>query len=223
MPINTKLLAFQKMNITLKKEGENPHFGSKYVTLNEVLDKVKGPLNTLGVLIIQNPELTGLKTILLDTEDDSKVESFMPYVETSTAQKLGSNNTYLRRYALVTMLGLEDDDDDGNAASRPASPPTRHNAPQHTEVPVIQTDTPLGLICACGLKKKRIQTKKPGANQGRWFYSCPKPMNKQCPNSFQWEDSDEPLNIEGTKEDYDPNTGALLADEDPRGNEEIPF
>jgi hypothetical protein len=32
-------------------------------------------------------------------------------------QKIGSNLTYYRRYALVTMLGLEDEDDDGNVAS----------------------------------------------------------------------------------------------------------
>lgn len=132
MAIHTKLLEFQKLGITLKKEGTNPHFQSKYVTLNEVLEKVKKPLNDRGIIILQNPEATGLRTTLLDTEDNSKIESFMPYVETSTAQKLGSNNTYVRRYALVTMLGLEDEDDDGNQASlgykaqseRPAYVPT---------------------------------------------------------------------------------------------------
>jgi hypothetical protein len=43
----------------------------------------------------------------------------MPYVELTTAQKLGSCNTYLRRYSLITLLGLEEDDDDGNEASKP--------------------------------------------------------------------------------------------------------
>ena len=108
---------FQKENITVIKDGENPHFKSSYATLNEVLSKVKEPLNKLGILILQAPEATGLRTILLDTEDDSKVECFMPYVETTTAQKLGSCNTYNRRYSLVTLLGLEDEDDDGNVAS----------------------------------------------------------------------------------------------------------
>ena len=115
--ITTKLLAFQKENITVTKDGENPHFKSSYATLNEVLSKVKEPLNKLGILILQAPEATGLRTTLLDTEDDSKVECFMSYVETTTAQKLGSCNTYNRRYSLVTLLGLEDEDDDGNVAS----------------------------------------------------------------------------------------------------------
>lgn len=224
MAIHTKLLAFQKLGITLKKEGVNPHFGSSYVTLNEVLDKVKKPLNDVGILILQNPEKDGLRTTLLDTEDDTKIESFMPYVETSTAQKIGSNNTYLRRYALVTMLGLEDEDDDGNKASAPSKPSpiphampsqTRQNAPGSVQMPKTNPAPnpldPMSLVCFCGLEKKRIQTKKAGANQGRWFYACPKPMNQQCENSFQWEDAgDEPTNFEGDREtDYGPN-GELL-------------
>lgn len=116
--IYTKLLEFQKKNITIKKDGNNPHFKSKYASLNEVLDKVKEPLNEMGILILQKPQKGGLETILLDTEDDSSVDCFMEYVETTTAQKLGSCNTYNRRYSLVTLLGLEDEDDDGNIASK---------------------------------------------------------------------------------------------------------
>ena len=116
--IYKKLLEFQKKGIVVSKDGKNPHFKSSYATLNEVLDKVKKPLNDLDILILQQPEATGLRTTLLDISDDTKVECFMPYtVETTTAQKLGSNNTYNRRYSLVTLLGLEDTDDDGNVAS----------------------------------------------------------------------------------------------------------
>lgn len=115
--ITNKLLTFQKQNITVEKVGENPHFRSSYATLNEVLSKVKEPLNKLGILILQSPSTSGLTTTLIDTEDNSRVECFMPYVEATTAQKLGSCNTYNRRYSLVTLLGLEDVDDDGNVAS----------------------------------------------------------------------------------------------------------
>lgn len=119
MAIYKKLLEFQQQNISLEKVGENPHFRSSYVTLNEVLEKVKKPLNDLGIVIIQEPTLEGLKTTLHDTEDASEVSCFMPYVEATTAQKLGSNNTYNRRYSLITLLGLGDTDDDGNVASAP--------------------------------------------------------------------------------------------------------
>lgn len=135
MAIHKKLLEFQKLGISLHKDGTNPHFKSSYVTLNEVLDKVKSPLNEMGVVIIQEPFIEGLKTTLYDTEDDTMVTCVMPYVEIATAQKLGSCNTYLRRYSLVTLLGLEDEDDDGNKASEktPAKPAAK---------PVAKTPTP---------------------------------------------------------------------------------
>lgn len=178
--IHAKLLKFQQIGITLKKDGTNPHFNSSYVTLNEVLDKVKKPLNDLGILILQNPEATGLRTSLVDTEDDTKIESFMPYVETSTAQKLGSNNTYVRRYALVTMLGLEDADDDGNLASAPA----RQFVQEATAHAQESLNAP-----SCAHGKMTLKTvRKAGPTQGKEFYSCPQPMGKQCDNSFIWAD-----------------------------------
>lgn len=121
--ILAKLLEFQKLNISLVKDGSNPHFKSKYATLNEVLEKVKKPLSDLGVLILQVPTMEGLKTQLFDVTDKSFVDAFMPYVDATSPQKLGSNNTYNRRYSLITLLGLQDDDDDANVASVPTRKP----------------------------------------------------------------------------------------------------
>ena len=114
--IYKKLLDFQKTKVTVKKGKTNPHFKNTYADLNEVLDKVTKPLNDMGVVVIQSPEAEGLRTILYDTEDESKVEGFLPFVEMTNPQKIGSNLTYYRRYSLITMLGLEDEDDDGNVA-----------------------------------------------------------------------------------------------------------
>ena len=125
--IYKKLLEFQKLGITIKKGDRNPHFKNTYANLNEVLSKVTKPLNDLGVVIIQTPDMhqqygeiaavAGLSITLFDTEDDTKIEGFLPFTEATNAQKIGSNLTYYRRYSLVTMLGLEDEDDDGNVAS----------------------------------------------------------------------------------------------------------
>jgi precorrin-6B methylase 2 len=115
--IYKKLLEFQKQGITIKKGTSNSFYKSTYANLNEVLDKVTKPLNDLGVVIIQTVQPDGLRTILVDTEDDTMIESTIEFVQKADAQKLGSNITYNRRYALVTMLSLEDEDDDGNKAS----------------------------------------------------------------------------------------------------------
>lgn len=121
MAIHSKLLAFQKKGISVKRDGSNPHFRSSYTTLNEVLDKVLEPLNEAGIVVVQRPTVfegtSGLWTELIDTEDDSRVESFVPFVNTADMQKLGGAITYSRRYALISMLALSDDDDDGNTAS----------------------------------------------------------------------------------------------------------
>ena len=122
--IYKKLLDFQKLGITIKKGSANPFFKSNYANLNEVLDKVTKPLNDMDVVILQTVQADGLKTVLYDTEDDTFVESIVEFVQKSDAQKLGSNITYNRRYALITMLSLEDEDDDGNKASDSAKSQT---------------------------------------------------------------------------------------------------
>lgn len=126
--IHKKLLEFQKLNITIEKDAINPHFKNSYSSLNEVLAKVKKPLNDMGILVVQSPTVkdgvSGLWTVLLDTEDDTTVESFTPFVNTTDMQKLGGAITYARRYSLISMLGLEDADDDGNTASAPETVPT---------------------------------------------------------------------------------------------------
>ena len=117
MSIQKKLLEFQKLNISVKKDGKNPHFKSKYATLNEVLDKVKQPLNNLGVVIIFTPNFDGLETTLYDIDSETSITSYMKYIGASNAQQILSCNTYYRRGSLISLLGLEDEDDDGNLAS----------------------------------------------------------------------------------------------------------
>lgn len=114
--IHTKLLDFQKLGISIKKGSQNPHFRNRYADINEVLEKVKKPLNDMGIVLIQIPQQNGLETILHDTESATEVRGFLEFVQKSDAQKVGSNITYNRRYSLIAMLGLEDDDDDGNNA-----------------------------------------------------------------------------------------------------------
>lgn len=126
--IYAKLLAFQKLGISIKKSESNPHFKSKYADITEVLEKIKPPLSELGVVLTQIPDANGLKTVIYDTDSDTFIESYLEYSQKGDPQKLGSNITYYRRYSLVAMLGLEDEDDDANKVkapqtAAPATPP----------------------------------------------------------------------------------------------------
>lgn len=115
--IYAKLLAFQQLGITVEKDAANPFFKSRYTSLNEVLEKVKKPLNDAKIVIVQRSQvvdgISGLLTELRDTEDDTWTDSFIPFVGATDMQKLGGAISYARRYALISMLGLEDEDKDG--------------------------------------------------------------------------------------------------------------
>lgn len=127
--IYAKLLAFAEKGITVEKDAKNPFFKSEYTTLNEVLEKVQPVLNELKVVVTQQGVVdqgqAGLITILTDTEDDTKVCSFFPFVGLTDAQKLGANISYIRRYALISLLGLRSEDDDAESAVRGSTAPKK--------------------------------------------------------------------------------------------------
>lgn len=117
--IYKKYQDFKKLGITIKRDATNPHFKNEYSTLDEVLDKVVQPLLGMDVIIVQEPTVEGLKTRLIDTSDMTEMSGVMPWVGADNAQKMLACVTYYRRGSLVSMLGLEDSDDDGNTASAP--------------------------------------------------------------------------------------------------------
>lgn len=117
MSIYEKLLDFKSKVGAVKKDGNNPFHKSKYATIESVLDTIEKPLKECGLGFIQCPQQDGLKTIVFSNDSDFTIESFVPYIGATDMQKLGSAITYARRYALVSMFGLEQEDDDGNKAS----------------------------------------------------------------------------------------------------------
>lgn len=115
--IYKKLAEVSEKDIKVEKDAKNPFFKSNYTTLNEVLSKIKNTLLKNDLIVIQNPQETGLETLIVDVETGEQIKSFVPYVSVSDMQKLGGAITYARRYALISMLGLESEDDDGNLAT----------------------------------------------------------------------------------------------------------
>lgn len=115
--IYQKLAKVIEQDIKVEKDAKNPFFKSSYTTLNEVLSKIKNTLLKNDLIVIQNPQETGLETLIVDVETGEQIKSFVPYVSVSDMQKLGGAITYARRYALISMFGLESEDDDGNLAT----------------------------------------------------------------------------------------------------------
>lgn len=108
----------------IEKDGNNPHFRSKYATLDGIEDEIRPLLQKQGLATLQFPGMNGenvtVKTMLLHESGEwmeSDIASARPVK--SDPQGVGSAITYLRRYSLTAMLSLStgDIDDDGNAAS----------------------------------------------------------------------------------------------------------
>lgn len=120
--IAAALLAVQAESPRIQKSAVNPHFNSKFVPMDVLLDEVLPILNKHGIVVLQPPSvlesgMPALKTILIHAETGQSIEETMPLaVEKPTPQGQASATTYARRNALMSMLGLAGHDDDGEAA-----------------------------------------------------------------------------------------------------------
>lgn len=109
----------------IKKDAANPFFKSNYASLSNILDSIEQPLQEAGLIFTQLPEGEScLNTILAHAESGQFISStYCIKPVKNDPQALGSAITYGRRYALGAILGLNiEEDDDGNAASKPAGP-----------------------------------------------------------------------------------------------------
>lgn len=107
----------------LLKDATNPHYRSKYSTLATVIETIAEPLQNNGLVVIQTTRVREDKTPVLVTilahESGDSIEGEYPLraKDLDDPQKLGAAMTYARRYALMAMVGLAPEDDDGNLAS----------------------------------------------------------------------------------------------------------
>ena len=117
MSLLTKLNDFRNKVDTVKKDAKNPFYKSKYATLEAVMGTIEPVLNELKINYLQLIENMSLKTIIYDVENENdKIESITPLIiGDNDMQKLGSAITYARRYSLVSIFNLEQEDDDGNS------------------------------------------------------------------------------------------------------------
>jgi len=110
------------------KNAENPHFKSDYTTLDEGLNVIRPVLSKHGISFCQAPEMEGEFMVLvtrLTHKSGQWQEGVWPLVKfPARQQEIASANTYARRNALFSMVGVagSTDDDDGNEASKDKTP-----------------------------------------------------------------------------------------------------
>lgn len=122
-----------------KKTKTNPHFKSTYADLADVINAVRPALNEAGIAVVQAVEGDELVTQLRGHGD--VLESRIRLNLDVKPQELGSQLSYMRRYALAAIAGVaSEDDDDGNAAS--SAKPAQRRTQARTE-PVNADGEPL--------------------------------------------------------------------------------
>jgi hypothetical protein len=116
-----KLLLVQKEIGAIKKDQTNPHFKNSYFDINSLLATVKPVLNKHGLIVMQLlTHIEGkpaLETIIMGDEG-GRISAITPLPEGLDAMKMGAAITYFRRYAIVSLLALEAEDNDGSETFR---------------------------------------------------------------------------------------------------------
>mgnify|MGYP003132763173 FL=1 len=141
------LCEFQKHHHAAGLDGDNPFFKSKYTTLAQALSAIQ-PATEYGLCHSQLNEyeilpdgqiLTIVVTKLMHVSGDEPIISRFPVPKLpsnpkNVHQEAGSAQTYARRYGLLSVYGLANDDDDGNSLMNKPEPkqgvaktPTRPN------------------------------------------------------------------------------------------------
>lgn len=103
------------------KESVNPHFKSRYADFNSVWNACRGALSKNGLAVYQRVmprEGSFLLETMLAHTSGQWISSFFPInPQKNDSQGFGSALTYMKRYALASLVGVSaDDDDDGEVA-----------------------------------------------------------------------------------------------------------
>lgn len=103
--------------ISVKKDWKNPYYDSRYVTLDELMGKLK-PLLDERNMMVYNYCLAqwGVRTIVMDMESGETIGSDFVVNEIKDPQQLWRVLTYWRRYNLTLIFNtLADPDDDAQS------------------------------------------------------------------------------------------------------------
>lgn len=123
------------VKVTTKTGGQ---YSFNYAPLDAILNTIRPVLEKHGLAVSQplteHDGRPALETILLHRSGESLRGTFPLTSVPASPQELGSLLTYLRRYALVAILGIAtEEDDDGNHASVNRASAQAHGADVRAE------------------------------------------------------------------------------------------
>jgi len=137
----------------------------KYATLEAVIDAVRPACVEAGIILLQAPHLdapggvVSVETVLVHAASGEYMSCTSACsVNAGDAQAIGSAQTYMRRYGLMSLLGLAPEDDDGQAAR---GAPTGQPQPQRQPVQTTSREKIVAKLVAMydqvGIKPKDLE------------------------------------------------------------------
>lgn len=149
------------------RKGEGSSYSYDYETLADVLAAVREPNARNGLAVMQFPVRKGrvllVRTMLTHSSGEWMTSDLTVEIFGTDPQSLGSGISYVRRYALKSILGLAatDEDDDGQRASEdrqpktrdaerplPSAAPRKSSSPTSTLTPTVGTVIVVALVDA---------------------------------------------------------------------------
>lgn len=127
------------------KDSENPHFKSRYADLASVWSAFGDSFAKHKLAVMQAPAIDGNHVRVVTRIIHSSGEWIESEVEAlardQSPQAIGSVITYLRRYGASALIGVVQDDDDGNAGLSQGAPPQNQRSRPTAPAPAPQTRT----------------------------------------------------------------------------------
>ena len=115
--INEKLFALQNEIGVISKDAKNPFYKNKYFDINSLIKQLQPLFQKHRLLLLQPIEESLVYTRIVCVDSGEYVVAGMKLPDLADIQKLGGAVTYLRRYTLSSLLGLQsEEDDDGTSA-----------------------------------------------------------------------------------------------------------
>jgi hypothetical protein len=124
--LNSALVAALSEIRNLPKDKVNPHFKSKFTSLDAILEATRPILAKHGLAITQlpaydsNTQCAGVTTRIIHSSGETTESTLLLPVKDNTPIAIGSALSYSRRYSISAVLALaSEEDEDGMIASTP--------------------------------------------------------------------------------------------------------
>lgn len=176
--LQEKLFDIQCLNLQAKKDAVNPFHRSKYMTLEWIMNVLRPVLIDNGILLVHFTKDKEVVTKILNMENKEEwFCSSFPLIDTDNPQKYGSCITYAKRYNLMQIFDISEEDDDWNVASWKVSKSSEKKKPSFVKENLEKFAS----------MKQEYKSWEDAINEIKKHYSISDEMMAKVHDMYQWQ------------------------------------